>query len=172
MWISVTYANGMFVASGREESLTYSIDGSPGTWTIVNLGRVLEPGCELSSACNDVDDVVHTGSRFVAVTHPAVQVLTSTDLSQWTPCVTGLPQDSAGLWIAHHSRDMTVVGGGRGKLAISRDGGINWTPEDAGFGADGIIAITGGGGTLVVGGLRGRLATRVEGPATSSSCCR
>jgi hypothetical protein len=160
MWISVIYARGRFVASGREESLAYSVDGSAGTWTVVDLGRVLEPGCELSLDCNDVDDVVHTGERFVAVTHPSAEVFTSPDLVYWAPRATGLPRDSAGLWVANYTTGLTVVAGGRGKLATSRDGGITWTPEDPGFGDDGIIAIARGRELLLAGGLHGRLATR------------
>lgn len=160
MWISVIYANNMFVVSGREESLAHSFDGSLGTWTMVKLGRVLEPGCVLSVDCNDVDDVAYTGSRFVAVTHPSAEVFMSSDLAHWATRITGLPRDSSGLWVASHFAGVTVVAGGRGKLASSRDGGVTWMPEDAGFGDDGIIGVAQGNGILVIGGLRGRLATR------------
>lgn len=162
-WISVIYAVDRFVAVGAEESIATSPEGRAGTWSIVPLREPVPPGCSLSLACNDIDDVVAVDGGFVAVTHPEGGVFTSPDLRNWTKRSAPPSTTGSGLWFAGEAYGLTVVGGGAGTLAVSGDGGQSWEATDPGVGGRGLIAFAAGQGRILLGGLGGALVTAEVG---------
>ena len=138
------------VVTGGLENIAYSQTGIAGSWTVVDLGRPILPACSLGPTCNDVDDIVLAGRNFIAVTHPNAEVFTSQDLRIWTQRETGLAHDGTGLWVTSFAEGVSLVGGGRGKLAASYDNGIHWFVMDSGFADDGIITLGYGAGVFLV----------------------
>jgi len=142
--LGIGYGGETFVAVGRAcEIVTY--DGT--SWT-----KRADPDALCSA---DLNDVAHSGTRFVAVGNSGT-ILWSNDGTSWSSATSGVSSD---LYAITYGNNMFVAVGASGTILTSTDG-ISWESQSSGVASDirgvaygdGAFVAVGDGGTVLTSG--------------------